>query len=466
MSLHEFLNPNTGAFTYGNIACNNLNCLTINGLNPSGGGGGGGSGSGIFAQLGYVNHSTQSFGANANEIITWSTPDAENNFGSSAIQLVGGNTFANKSSNNVSIIVNGFVSFQFPVGSAGIYSVALFVAKNGNLNDRYSVQEVSSDNDFVNLSFNFNAVLSPNDDFCVYAWTNSTNGMIANAIDFPGSRIVIGEFAEGSASSSPTLASVLASGNDGNGQYITNVQAVNANYEITAGNSSASAGILTSMNKINQYQIIADSGTSCLQFQQYSTENPALINQPLTLNPDGSVLASSNGVLQVTNGTLTGRVYDDTIYRPMGGGGSNVSFLAYSATTAQPVAPSELQPVFWNIVPVNTYGVVGLTVTPSTGQFFNNTNTQMLLLVDGYITWDLSTNPQVQRDVSILKNGNEGQALGYSQYSGSYITAFSASVLLNAGDFFAVNVYQTDSKNDNISNGSANASRVNIVRLV
>ena len=101
MSLHDFLNPNTGAFTYGNIDCNNLNCVTINGLNPSGGGGGGGGGSGIFAQLGYVNHSTQSFGANANEIITWSTPDAENNFGSSAIQLVGGNTFANKSSNNV-----------------------------------------------------------------------------------------------------------------------------------------------------------------------------------------------------------------------------------------------------------------------------------------------------------------------------------------------------------------------------
>ena len=463
MSLHDFLDGNN-AFNYGSIVCNNLNCSTINGQTPGSGGGGGGSG--IFAQVGYVNHSTQSIGVGTNELITWGTTDDENTFGVSSIQLKSTNAFYNTSTNNVSIIANGFASFQFPVGG-GACSVALFVAKNGNLQDRYSVQEVSSDNDFVNLSFNFNAVLAPNDFFSVYAWTNSTLGMMANAIDFPGSRIVIGEFSEGSVSTSPTLASVLASGNDANGQYITNVQAINANYEITAGNSTANAGILTTMSKANQYQIIADSGSSNLLFQQYSTQAPALINQPLTINSDGSILATSNGVLRVTDGKSFGRVYDDTIYTPPGGGGGNtISFLAYNATNAQPIAPSQLQPVFWNITSANTYGAIGLKVVPNEGQFINPTTSQMLLAVDGYITWDIASSSSIIRNVSVLKNNNEGQTLAFSEYSGSSITSFSGSVLLNAGDFFAVNVDQSDSKTVNISSGSANASRINITRFV
>ena len=37
---------------------------------------------------------------------------------------------------------------------------------------------------------------------------------------------------------------------------------------------------------------------------------------PITLNSDGSVTLTTNGVLKVTNGSVTGRVFDNTIYKP------------------------------------------------------------------------------------------------------------------------------------------------------
>ena len=468
MSLHDFLDGNN-AFNFGSIVCNNLNCNTINGQPPSGGGNTGG---GVAGAISYTSTVPQTVSIGGNTLLILGTSDAPNTFGTTNLQAVIGDghvvAISNSGTSAIFVLISGFVSFTNNSGSGSSY--ALWVERNGNVNDRYGCTETTDDNDFVTLNLSCSMQLAVGDSLSVVCWTNNPNGTSASSTSFPGLRLTVAQLNEGSGGGgggAPTLASVLASGNDGNAQSITNVQSVNANYQITAGNSVANSGILTAMSKANQYQIIADSGSSNLIFQQYSTQDPKLLNQPLVINYDGSITATANGVLQVTDGTNIGRVYDSKIFPPpSSGGGGNVSFIAYNATTAQPIAPNEIQPVFWNLASVNSYGAIGLTVTPVNGQFLNGTSSQMLLQVDGYITWDTATNSSIIRDVSILKNNNQGQTVSYNQGLGTSVSSFAGSVLLNAGDFFAVNVFQTDKTNTNISNGSGNVSRINVVRLV
>ena len=193
-------------------------------------------------------------------------------------------------------------------------------------------------------------------------------------------------------------------------------------------------------------------------------------------NPINTFTISNAGVINVSNGTSTGRVYDDTIYKPPSGSGSGYTptVLAFTGNVNQTVVSGTTVAVMFNVADsVNSVGSTGL-VTDST--YFNKftnpngSNTKMILQISGYITWSNETTATSARAIYIARNANGStDRYGYTNSAaGSDLCAqqFSATIVLAEGDFFQVNAWHNDTSNLSI-NGNQNfpPGRIIITRL-
>lgn len=465
MSIREYLND-TGDFLMSDIQCTNLQVKNINGLPYIGSSS---SSGGMQSLLTYFAQAQNIVAQNPTSII-WNTIDNVNTFGTSSITLTNdlmshSTQFKNTTSNPICVNVSGFINCSVVANS--VYVV--YITRNGISTDRLCSNEIMATTDYMNIPFTFNAIMHVNDYFQVNIWTGSN--VSTNAFGL-GSKIAIAQFAEDTGVNPVieyNLTDILEVGSDAGQNPISNVSSLTSN-NVNVMGTTGYINFLYNGNTNGIYHQIQGSSNQ-LSIKQYNSSN--LLGNVLQCNSDGSMTLTYNGVLNVKSGTKIGRVYDDTIYTPSGSGSGftpcSLSYYNTGVQQEQNIPPNVSTAIIWNTADANnTIGNIGLTFD-GIRQFTNPTglNTKMILLVNGYVSWDAPTTAGCNRSIWAIRNGQQSDQYGLTStpttLNNATIQSFSFTIVLNSGDRLMMYANTNDTEYALLN---TNTSRIIITRLL
>lgn len=465
MSIREFLND-TGDLVMNDIQCQNLQVKYINNLPYIGSGS---SSGGMQALVSYFAKG-QNVVSNSITSIIWNTIDTVNSFGTSSMTLhndlnTNATQFMNTTTTPICVNVSGYINCSAVANT--VYVV--YATRNGISTDRLCALETTATSDYMNIPFNFNAIMHVNDYFQINLWT--TNNVQTNAFGL-GSKIAVAQFAEDTGVNPVieyNLTDILEVGSDAGQNPITNLSSLTSN-NVNITGATGYMNFLYNGSTAGIFHQIQGSSNQ-LSIKQYNSTN--LLGNVLQCNSDGSITLCYNGVLKVKNGTTLGRVYDDTIYTPSGSGsGFSPCSLAYfntGITQVQNIPQNSSTAINWHTPDTkNTLGNIGLTFDGV--QKFTNPvelNTTMILLVNGYASWDAPATPGCNRSIWFMRNGQQTDQYGYTSTpttaGNATVQSFSFTIVLNSGDTMTMYAETDDSEYALIN---STTSRIIITRLL
>lgn len=341
------------------------------------------------------------------------------------------------------------------------------------------------------------------------------NAIGANDIQLDGVEVTTGGGGGGGGNANVTLAQVLQNGDDAGGSDIVNVGNLACNQTLNVGSISGNQSLIG--------MCYGDGTTNSDYIRLYADAVGYIVQYlPSGINPKNILKITPAGALTVSNGTQTGRVYDDTIYVPPSSGTTFAALLAQNSsagnnsisavdnlevaningcTTINVDNANIVSQLSVNSIPVLGVGSityfsnanqtliapsVATVVTFSTEATNSNVNTTLnsvysydpvtgqynftsdaLILVTGYLNWQGPVAPTSSRNVYIQRIVNSTPVLEWSDTKfvvangGDFAHSFSAALLIQAGQGFCVQVLHTDSGSMTIY---AN-SRLTITRL-
>ena len=266
----------------------------------------------------------------------------------------------------------------------------------------------------------------------------------------------------------PTLNDVITAGNSALGNDIVDIGNLSCTKYLTVGNA------ISDTSQIHLCYTDGTTTTSNIQLAG-SADGFAVQYYPNGINPVTTLNVSNTGVINVSNGSQTGRLFDDTIYTPQAIL-STVSTLAYTNIGAVNQDITGNTPIQWfNPDTVNTIGTIGIVLS-ITGDgayttFTNTTGDPIIINISAYCIWNTTGNTTSARALWVQRNGNNSDRYGQVDRTAGNdnpSTLTNCNLVMNPNDDFQVYAWNNDPGVAYINNalvGFGPASRIMITRL-